>query len=108
MWPRSGKRKEDADANSGKLDKALTKLSGIIGNALASWGADGDMPDAVEIERAGGFTVVQKAKIAAEYLAQKKSRGTKSKDGASPRRGLETSSDQCGRQHRPAARGVVE
>src|SRR5262249_25140882 len=66
----SGKRREDADAMSGKLNKALTALSGIIGKALASWGVDGEMPDTVDIERAGGFTVVQKAKIAARHLAQ--------------------------------------
>ena len=69
----SGKRK-DANEKSGLLDKALIKLAGIIGKALASWGADGDMPDQVVIERAGGFTVVQKAKIAARHLAQQLSR----------------------------------
>jgi Domain of unknown function (DUF4157) len=66
----SGQRRKDADAMSTKLNTALTSLSGIIGKALALWGVDGDMPEQVEIERAGGFTVVQKAKIAARHLAQ--------------------------------------
>ena len=67
----SGTKRKEADADSGKLNTALTTLSGIIGKALASWGADGDMPDEVVIERAGGFTVVHKANIAARHLAQK-------------------------------------
>ena len=66
----SGQRRTDADQMSAKLNTALTSLSRIISKALASWGRDGDMPDTVEIERAGGFTVVQKAKIAARHLAQ--------------------------------------
>jgi hypothetical protein len=68
----SGQRRKDAEALSKKLNTALETLSGIIGRALASWGVDGDMPDTVEIERAGGFTVTQKSNIAKEYLEQKK------------------------------------
>ena len=43
----------------------------MIGKALTEWGGDGAMPDTIEIERSGGFTVTQKAGIAREYLAQK-------------------------------------
>lgn len=67
----SGKRRTDADATSGKLDTALRSLSRIIGDALESWGVDGDMPDQMDIERAGGFTVTQKARIAEEYKKQR-------------------------------------
>jgi hypothetical protein len=63
----SGTRKEDANAKSNKLDDELEKLAGIISKALAAWGADGDMPQKFDIERAGGFTVRQKTNIAGEY-----------------------------------------
>jgi hypothetical protein len=61
----AGKRRKEADGLSAKLDTALKALATVIGDALASWGRDGDMPDTVDIERAGGFTVTQKTNIAA-------------------------------------------
>lgn len=67
----AGKRAKEADAKSATLDTTLKALASVIGKALTEWGGDGAMPDTIEIERSGGFTVTQKAGIAREYLAQK-------------------------------------
>ena len=86
-WPHPAPSARRRMRTSGKLNTALTTLSGIIGKALASWGADGDMPDEVVIERAGGFTVAHKANIAARHLAQKVF-AARSQRQAGPRQGL--------------------
>lgn len=71
----SGSRRTDvggADDLSKQLDDKLAEMADTIAKALTSWGRDGDLPETIEIERAGGFTVTQKAKIAKEYEAMKK------------------------------------
>ncbi|WP_374454958.1 DUF4157 domain-containing protein [Nocardioides sp.] len=67
----AGPRAKQADAMSATLDTTLRTLATVIGQALTEWGGEGAMPDSIEIERSGGFTVTQKAGIAREYLAQK-------------------------------------
>jgi hypothetical protein len=67
----TGARRREADSRAAQLDAKLRSLALVIGTALTSWGGGGAMPDTVVIDRAPGFTVTQKRRIAAEYLAQK-------------------------------------
>lgn len=67
----SGEDRKKAEAKSNEVDTELAGLSTIIGSALADWGADGEV-EPFGIERAGGFTVSQKRRIASEYEEQKR------------------------------------
>lgn len=64
----SGKRADQADTASTKLDLELEELANLIGATLYEWGARDGEVSGVDIPR-GSFTVDQKLAIADEHVA---------------------------------------